>query len=130
MGPAMEIGPLISRTVLTVGLDHTLAETAKKMGEAAVGAAVVDTDEGFPGIITERDLLRAIASGIDLDEARVADHMTSTPVTASENWDVASAAREMIRGKFRHLIVLDDDRRVSGMLSIRDLVEQLLSDLE
>jgi CBS domain-containing protein len=126
----MEIGPLISRQVLSVGLDHTLAETAKRMGDAGVGAAVVDTDEGYPGIITERDLLKAIADGIDLNQAKVSEHMTSTPVTASENWDVAAAAREMVRGKFRHLIVLDSERRVSGMLSIRDLVETLLDSLE
>lgn len=122
----MEIGPLVSRTVLTVGPGHSLAETARRMSERNIGSAVVLTDDGSPGIITERDLLRCVASGIDLEEARVAECMTNNAITASSGWEVIDAARRMIEGGFRHLVVVDDEGLVSGILSIRDLVAALL----
>lgn len=126
----MRIGPLASAQVLTVGPEHNLLDTARKMRENNVGSAVVLTDEGYPGIITERDLLRAVSDGADLAATPVREYMTSTPITATEAWDVVDAARAMKEGGFRHLLVLDDDRRVAGMLSIRDLVVALLEDRE
>lgn len=125
----MNIGPLASRVVLSLGPHHTLAEAAKRLTQRGVGAAVVATEDGHPGIITERDLLGAVASGQDLETELVGDHMTSEPVCASESWDVAEAAKTMVEGRFRHLIVLDDERQVIGMLSIRDLVEALIEQL-
>lgn len=122
----MEIGPLVSRTVLTVGPEHTLAETARRMTEQKVGSAVVITDDGSPGIITERDLLRSMATGDDPTRCYVGDYMTRAAITASSSWDVYEAAKRMIDGGFRHLIVCDDGGRVSGILSIRDLVGALL----
>ncbi|MGH2705263.1 MAG: CBS domain-containing protein, partial [Actinomycetota bacterium] len=71
--------------------EHTLLDVASMMCDHKVGSAIVHTDEGYPGIITERDLLRAIARGADLSKARVEEFMTSTPVTASRHWDVANA---------------------------------------
>lgn len=124
----MQIGPLVTHPVLLVGPEHTLLETARRMCERNIGSAVVLTDEGHPGILTERDLLRAISEGADLASTKVGDYMTSTPVTATGSWDVAEAAKTMCDGGFRHLIVLDDERRVAGMLSIRDLVGALLDE--
>lgn len=121
----MEIGPLVSRTVLTVSPHGSLAETARQMNERGVGSAVV-LSEGGPGIITERDILRAVGEGADLGSLRVEDYMTFNAITASPQWRVTDAAREMSRGGFRHLIVLDGDGNVAGVLSIRDLVPALL----
>jgi CBS domain-containing protein len=125
----MEIGPLITQRVLAVGIHHSLLEVARKMHERNVGAAIVQTDEGHPAIITERDLLRAIAEGADFTVTPVRTYMTSTPVIATTTWEVVDAARIMRRGGFRHLIVLDDGA-VVGMLSIRDLVDALLEEHE
>ncbi len=125
----MEIGPLVSPRLLTVGPRHTLRDVARKMTERKIGSAIVHCDDGRPGIITERDLLRAIADGVDPDTAMVDDYMTATPITASAHWDVHKAATRMIEGGVRHLIVVDEDGDTMGVLSIRDLVKSLVNEV-
>jgi CBS domain-containing protein len=66
-----------------------------------------------------------VAQGADLTEATVGDHMTWKAVVATTSWDVETSARTMIEGGFRHLVVVEDGREV-GVLSIRDLVLALL----
>jgi CBS domain-containing protein len=83
------------------------------------------TDQG-PGIITERDILRAVAEGRDLNIATVEDVMTHNAITAFEDWEVRAAAQRMAAGGFRHLIVLGGGGQVEGVLSMRDLVMSLL----
>jgi CBS domain-containing protein len=122
----MEIGPLISRRVVAVGPEHSLAEAARRMSSAKTGSAVVSIEDGRPGIITERDLMRAVADGADLEGTRVEDYMTSEAMTASPSWTVREAGRAMLDGGFRHLIVLQDNGSVGGVLSIRDLARTLL----
>ena len=122
----MEIGALATNNVVTVGPEHSLREAATRMVRSKVGSAVVLTDDGQPGIITERDLLRAVADSADLDARKVGEYMTANAITASHSWDVATAAKRMNDGSFRHLIVLDDGGQVAGMLSVRDLVKALL----
>ena len=126
----MEIGPLVNQRILTVGPQHSLRDAARRMHERRVGSAVVGTEDGRPGIITERDLLRAIAQGADLEITPVDEFMTANAITASASWDVKEAARRMLDGGFRHLIVLDDRGQPTGILSIRDLVEVLLDSTE
>jgi CBS domain-containing protein len=121
----MEIGPLVSRRLLLVGVEDTLAEAARLMHDHATGSAVVMSDQG-PGIITERDVLRAVAEGVDLTTTKVPAYMTARAITATGKWDVIEAAQQMTEGRFRHLIVLGEDGSVEGMLSIRDLVMALL----
>ncbi len=112
--------------VLTVGPRHTLAEAARMMYERRSGSAVVQSDMENPGIITERDLLRAVAEGADLSTAAVEDYMTANAITASSSWDAEKAARLMLEHGFRHLVVIDEGGRVEGILSIRDLIKALL----
>jgi CBS domain-containing protein len=100
------------------------------MAERNVGSAIVIMEDGRPAILTERDMLRAVASEVDLDNTAVEERMTSEPTTASPSWDVIKAADAMIRGSFRHLIVLDGSGSVEGVLSIRDLVAGLLAELK
>lgn len=126
----MQIGPLVDRKILTVAPGQTLREVARKLNERSVGSAVVMAEDGQPGIITERDLLRSIADGADPDATNVEDYMTSTAITASASWDVVEAADRMLHGGFRHLVVLDNQARVTGVLSIRDLVASLMTLLE
>jgi CBS domain-containing protein len=112
----------MNRTVVTVGPDHTLREAARRMTHAAVGAAVVIDPEGEgPGIVTERDLLHAVGRGDDLDSERVADHMTQRLTYAAADWPLERAAEEMVRARFRHVVVLDG-AEVVGILSMRDIV--------
>jgi len=108
--------------VLTVGPGHTLRQIAQAMRSRKVGAAVVmDGDGQGIGIITERDILDAVASGEDLDTETAHDHQTTDVVFATKAWTLTQAAEAMTRGGFRHLIVLDGND-IAGMLSVRDIV--------
>ena len=118
----MQVREGMSEVVLTVGPDHTLREAARKMARRRVGAAVViDPEEPGPGIITERDLLESIGDGQSPDSERVHDHLSPTPVFAAPDWSLERAAGEMVRGGFRHLVVVDGGEMV-GVLSMRDIV--------
>jgi len=112
----------MSSAVLTVGPGHTLRAVARLMSERKVGAAVViDPEEPGLGIITERDILLSLGTGQDPDRESVADHLTRDVVFAAPDWSLEEAAAAMVRGGFRHLIVLEGAETV-GILSVRDIV--------
>ncbi len=112
----------MNEIVVTVGPSHTLREAARRMAERNVGAAVVmDHEQPGPGIFTERDLLRADGAGKDIDVELVADHLSSQLTYAVADWRLERAAEEMVRGGFRHVIVVDRSN-VVGILSMRDIV--------
>lgn len=118
----MQVKDGMSEVVLTVGPGHTLREAAAQMAERRVGAAVVlDPDAPGPGVITERDILRSVAAGEEPDQERVAEHLTSELTFASPDWSLEQAAVAMVRGGFRHLVVVEG-RELVGMLSMRDIV--------
>jgi CBS domain-containing protein len=112
----------MSSLILTVGPSHTLREAARQMAERGVGAAVVlDPDQPGPGIVTERDLLEAIGTGQNIDSETVGDHLSVNLTFASPEWSLETAADAMVRGNFRHLVVVDEGETV-GILSMRDIV--------
>lgn len=118
----MQVRDGMSDVVLTVGPGHTLREAAEAMCRRSVGAAVVqDTELPGPGLITERDILIAIGNGKDPDSEKVADHLTSKLTSASPDWPLERAAAAMVRGRFRHLVVIERGELV-GVLSMRDIV--------
>jgi CBS domain-containing protein len=118
----MQVREGMSPMVLTVGPGHTLRAVARLMSERSVGAAVViDPDGHGPGIVTERDILISLGSGEDPDRESVADHLTRDVVFAAPDWSLEEAASAMVRGGFRHLIVLDEGE-IAGILSVRDVV--------
>lgn len=118
----MRVRQGMSEMVLTVGPGHSLRETAAEMRRRQVGAAVViDPDAPGPGIITERDVLHSVGAGEDPDSERVADHLTSHLVFADPEWSLEEAAGAMVRGGFRHLIVVEHGE-VTGVLSVRDII--------
>ena len=116
----------MSRDLLSVEPSLTLTEVAKRMVDKDVGAVLVMEGERLVGILTERDVLRAVARGID-DSTAVADYMTRNPETLEPDESTEHAAVLMIHGGFRHLPVTDGDE-VVGMLSIRDLMRVVLED--
>jgi CBS domain-containing protein len=108
--------------VVTVGPEHTLRDAARRMTARGVGAAVVIDNEALgPGIITERDILHSNGVGQNIDDELVRTHLTSDVVYAAADWSLERAAAEMVRGGFRHVIVLDGSD-VTGILSMRDIV--------
>jgi CBS domain-containing protein len=118
----MQVREGMSETVLTIGPQHTLREAAKAMCRRNVGAAVVlDPEAPGPGVITERDILRAVGSGEDPDRELVAEHLTANLTFASPDWSLEQAAAAMVRGRFRHLVVVDGGG-LAGILSMRDIV--------
>jgi len=118
----MQVREGMSTRVLTVGPGHTLRQAAISMAERGVGAAVVIDPDGMgPGIVTERDILISLGRGEDPDSERVADHLTSELVFAGPEWSLEQAAVAMVRGGFRHLIVIEGGETV-GILSVRDVV--------
>ena len=120
--PAGRVRDGMSGVVLTVGPDHTLREAARLMAARKVGAAVVhDGDSEGPGIFTERDLLEALAAGQDPDGERVGAHLTADAVVAGPDWSLQEAAATMLRGGFRHLVVVEGDE-VVGVISVRDVM--------
>jgi len=118
----MQVRDGMSDVVLTIGPGHTLRAAARLMAERKVGAAVViDPDGAGPGILTERDILESVAAGQDPDSECASDHLTSETVVASPTWSLEEAAVAMIRGGFRHLIVVDGGD-IAGVVSMRDIV--------
>jgi CBS domain-containing protein len=119
---AMQVREGMSPTVLTVGPGRTLRAVARQMSERRVGAAIViDPDGHGPGIITERDILASLGGDEDPDRELVADHLTRDVVFAAPDWSLEEAAGAMVRGGFRHLIVIERGETV-GVLSVRDVV--------
>ena len=120
--PTMLVRDGMNPIVVTAGPDHTLREAARRMTARGVGAAVViDEALGGPCIITERDILHSNGVGQDIDAEFVRGHLTSEVVYAAADWSLEQAAAAMVRGGFRHIIVLEGSE-VAGILSMRDIV--------
>ncbi|MEU9110858.1 CBS domain-containing protein [Streptomyces sp. NPDC048483] len=118
----MFVKDAMSTVVLTIGPAHTLRQAAQLMAARRVGAAVVlDTDTSGLGILTERDILNSLGAGENPDRETAQTHTTSDVVFAAPDWTLDDAADAMVRGGFRHLIVLDDLEPV-GIVSVRDIM--------
>ncbi len=124
----MEIGPLITRAVLTVEEEDSFSDAAIWMIERGIGSAVVLKDGKPTGIITDRDALRVIARGGDISSMSVRDCVTRGLKTVTPSLDLSEAARVMRDKGFRHLVVVDDDGELAGVFSMRDLVVGLLEE--
>jgi CBS domain-containing protein len=112
----------MSGMVVTVNPGHSLRDAAKAMAERRVGAAVVmDPEQPGPGIVTERDLLESIAAGQNPDTEQVGDHLSANLTFAAPDWSLERAAEAMVKGGFRHLVIVDGGELV-GVLSMRDIV--------
>lgn len=108
--------------LIEVAPEDTLGEVAERMSSANVGAVLVKDFGRLIGILTERDMLKAMAARVHTSEARVRQWMTDDPITASTDTDVDEAARIMLEHGFRHLPVLDESGQVTGIASLRRVV--------
>ncbi len=107
---------------IVVAPEDTLGEVAERMTAVNVGAVIVKDYGRMIGILTERDMLKAMAARVHTSEARVRQWMTEDPLTASADADCEEAARIMLEHGFRHLPVLDDSGNVAGIVSLRRVV--------
>jgi CBS domain-containing protein len=120
------VSAVMSGRLLVATPTDTLADAAHRMADRRVGAILVVEGDHLAGILTERDVLRAVARGID-EGTTAADWMTRDPETLEPDESTEHAAVLMIHGGFRHLPVTEKDE-VVGMLSIRDLMRVVLED--
>ena len=120
------VGDVMSRNLLTVESTTALAKAAERMCDLNVGAILVLSGDSVSGILTERDVLRAVAQG-GVEGTNVAAWMTRDPETVDADESTRQAASIMIHGGFRHLPVLNDGKPV-GIVSIRDLMRVVVDD--
>ncbi len=104
---------------------QSLRQAAQLMARHRVGSAVVQDAEHLVGILTERDVLNAVATGADPEDVVVQEIMTADVVTVGPDWDLIEAAGEMARRRIRHLVVYDGGQLL-GILSVRDVLPALL----
>ncbi len=124
------VADLMVRDVLTVEPSDTIGEAAEKMNASNVGAVVVMEDMvRIVGIVTERDLLRAVASRARAAEARVRQWMTADPLTIEPETTIEDAAKIMFDHNFRHLPVVKDGRAL-GIVSLRLLARWAFNEPE
>src|SRR4029078_8541625 len=107
---------------IVVAPEDTLREVAERMSGANVGAVIVKDFGRMIGILTERDMLKAMAARVHTSEARVRQWMTEDPVTAPADADCEESAQIMLEHGFRHLPVVDENGAVSGIVSLRRVV--------
>jgi len=115
------LGEVMTGAVVSVAPEDTLGEAAERMAQDGVGSAVVLDSGRLIGILTERDLLRAVAGRVHTSEARVREWMTVDPMTATEATSADEAMRTMLEQGFRHLPVIEGGRTI-GVVSLRELM--------
>ena len=115
------IGDVMTGEIVAVAPEDTLGEAAERMAEQGVGSAVVLDSGRLIGILTERDLLKAVAGRVHTSEARVREWMTVDPMTATEETSADEAMRTMLEQGFRHLPVVEEGRTI-GVVSLRELM--------
>jgi CBS domain-containing protein len=119
-GRPTTVGEVMTTRVVTTSPDEPVADAAAAMVQQKVGSALIMQGRLLAGILTERDVLRAAASGSDLTNTPVSAWMTKDPEQAAPDTTVEDALQIMLRNGFRHLPVLEA-REVRGVVSLRDL---------
>jgi CBS domain-containing protein len=115
------LGEIVKPTFITVPPEDTLGEVAERMSAQNVGSVVVKDFGRLIGILTERDMLRAMAARVHTSDARVRQWMTEDPITAGPEMTFEDASQIMVEKGFRHLPVVDGET-ILGIVSLRRLM--------
>jgi CBS domain-containing protein len=121
----MRLGDLVGDAPYVCGPDTTLREAALAMEGSDLGSLAVVEGMRLLGLVTERDIRRAVAGDADLD-APVSRVMSGDPDTFDPDLDVWDAASWIAESGYRHLPVIGDDGGLMGVVSIRDLLKALV----
>jgi len=119
-----KVRSLVTRPAVYVHPDDTLRKVAETLSEEAIGAVLVRGPNGAEGLVSERDVVRALAEGSDPDQERALDVMADELVTVDPNDDLVAAAHLMVDAEIRHLPVVEDGVAF-GMISARDALRAL-----
>lgn len=117
----MQVQDVMTQATITESPQDSLRSAAERMWRQQTGSLLIAESGNLVGIITERDLLRAVALGADPDKTTVDDAMTVEVYTVAPDMPLQDAAREMATRWIRHLPVVDDDGRLLGVVSMRDV---------
>lgn len=112
----------VRRELVTVELTTPLVEVCRQMDGQKVGAAIIVEEGTLVGILTERDIVRAVAEGVDAEKTPAADYMSRMVATIQADESMGEAARVMTSEQIRHLPVVENEQLL-GVLSIRDIVQ-------
>ncbi|MGH2699021.1 MAG: CBS domain-containing protein [Actinomycetota bacterium] len=126
----MKVSDIMTAAAVTDAPADTISEAAAKMWQQQTGSLLVMEGDKLTGILTERDLLRCTAEGIDAKSTSIAEVMTAEPVTISSDTALKDAAEIMFQKWFRHLPVVSPDGRVVGVISLRDLLTVVAESLD
>lgn len=116
----MKVSEIMTTSLCSVDPEATIGEAATLMGERSIGSVLILEQDQLVGILTERDIVRALSTTHDAPQRPVIEWMTKGPTTVTPDTEARDALRSMVEGGFRHLPVAEGDH-VVGMLSIRDL---------
>ena len=122
----MKLGSLVGGSATVIGLEATVADAAEALVEDGVGSLGVVDGRRLVGIITERDVVRAVASGSDPEEELVSEWMSDAPDTFSPDVEVSEAAAWLLEVGYRHMPVMDGGELL-GIVSIRDILWSIIS---
>lgn len=122
VSPHEPVTRLVRRGPVTVAPTVTLRELSEVLVREEVGVALVMRDGAPVGLVSERDVVRAMQDGHDVDDDRVGDVMTFEVVAIDAHQPITAAAELMLDGEIRHLLVSDGDRSL-GVISIRDVLK-------
>lgn len=117
----MKVKDLHPRMPVTISKAENLSSAARMLADEDIGALVVYEPQGVAGVISERDIVRAVADGFDLDDTEVCEYMTKAPIASDEDALLGDAISKMNESGVRHIVVTSD-RDVAGMISMRDIV--------
>lgn len=118
------VSDLLEGAVRTVRPSMSLHRAAEELAADSIGLLVVEQPAGVvAGVVSERDVIRAMADGVDLDAERIADIMIDDVITVTEATTVGDAAKAMVAADVRHLVVVDEDHRAIGIISVRDVMK-------
>lgn len=122
----ISISALANDRIVQAAPDVTIREAAKQLADEGIGLLVLKDDSGVCGVVSERDIVRAVASEVHLDAKVTAVASAGAVQWASSNASVADVADEMMRSWLRHILIADDDGELVGIVSMRDMLAAIV----
>lgn len=121
-----QVGQFLSDTIPTIEPSASLRAAAQLLVEAEVGLLVVGKPDAVQGVVSERDIVRCVANGVDLDATTVEAVESENLKWATRSSTVAEVVEEMMEHYLRHVLIAGDDGELVGVTSMRDLITAYL----